>query len=485
MLSKLIVLTMSCLGMAGVQAAVLHASPDNYTGMVKALKPGDTLLLGPGFYRSDLVLHDVKGTPRQPIIIRGADDNGSVFIAQPGHNTVSLSNAAYIEIHDLVLDGRGRAVDAVKAEGPSRWAHHITLENLVIYDYGVNQQIVGISNKCPAWNWVVRDNVIYGAGTGMYFGSSDGSAPFFDGVIEGNVVMDTIGYDMEIKHQKPWPALPLEKHRPGATIIRRNVFSKEHGGSVGHMARPNVLVDHWPLSGPGRDDTYLIYGNFFYQNPTERLFQGEGNIALYDNLFVNHAGDAVMIMHHHAAPRRIDVFNNTVVAHGLGIAVRGGDPAFKQRITGNAVFAAIPLMGGEAADNVTSAYTLAGKYLNNPTGTVSDAARKRVKRIQLQVRRKLLLARGRAPDSAAVKRVDDALAQLDQVPAGAASRPLDLYPRAGRLSAAPVDPSAYPRVPDAGEDFNGAPRRGRFRGAYAGEGHNSGWVPGLDRIPSR
>ena len=329
---------------------------------------------------------------------------------------------------------------------------------------------------------MVRDNIIYGAGTGMYFGSSDGTAPFFDGVIEGNVVMDSTGYDMEIKHQKPWPALSLERRRPGVTIIRRNVFSKTHGGAVGHMARPNVLVGHWPPSGPGRDDTYFIYGNFFYQNPTERLFQGEGNIALYDNLFVNHAGDAVMIMHHHAAPKRIDVFNNTVVAHGLGIAVRGGDPDFVQRVTANAVFAAIPLMGGKAADNITHSYALAGKYLNNPFGTVAADAINRVKHLQLQVRRQLLLAQGQSPDSAPVKRIDADIRQLDRTPAGADSRPLDLYPRPGQLSSVHADLSRYARLMAADMDFNGAPRTGRYAGAYAGDGHNAGWVPRLDYI---
>lgn len=463
-------------------AATLVGNPDTYAGLVKRLRPGDTLTLAPGIYRADLVLHDTRGTAQRPIVISGDQGHGSVFLGQPGHNTVSLANAAYIEIHNLVLDGQGLAVDAVKAEGPSRWAHHITLDNLVIYGYGEDQQIVGISTKCPAWNWVVRDNVIYGAGTGMYFGSSDGSAPFIDGIIEGNVVMDSVGYDMEIKYQKPWPTLPLDVHRPGVTLIRRNVFSKVHGGAVGHMARPNVLVGHWPSSGPGRDDTYLIYGNFFYQNPTERLFQGEGNIALYDNLFVNYVGDAVAIIHHRAAPRRIDVFDNTVVARGLGIAVRRGDPAFPQRVVGNAVFAAIPLMGGEAVDNVTGAYAVAGKYLNNPFGTVSDAAIKRVKRIRLRVRWTLLLAHGEGPDSASVKRIAAALAQLEQVPAGADSRPLDLYPRPGRLSAAPVPPFRHPHVTDADVDFNGTPRKGRYRGAYAGEGHNAGWAPRVDRI---
>lgn len=65
-----------------------------------------------------------------------------------------------------MLDGRDLPVDAVKAEGHADWAHHITLENLLIRvrGHGNNQQTVGISTKCPAWGWVIRDNEIIGAG---------------------------------------------------------------------------------------------------------------------------------------------------------------------------------------------------------------------------------------------------------------------------------------------------------------------------------
>ena len=31
----------------------------------------------------------------------------------------------------------------------------------------------------------------------------------------------------------------------------------------------------------------LIHGNFFHQNPTEALFQAEGNVIFYSNLLLN------------------------------------------------------------------------------------------------------------------------------------------------------------------------------------------------------
>ena len=70
------------------------------------------------------------------------------------------------------VDGLGLLGDGVKAEGNASWAHHITIEGLHIVNHGNNQQIVGISTKCPSWNWVIRHNIIEGAGTGMYLGNS-------------------------------------------------------------------------------------------------------------------------------------------------------------------------------------------------------------------------------------------------------------------------------------------------------------------------
>ena len=97
---------------------------------------------------------------------------------------IRLLDSAHVIVRNLVLDGRGAAVDGVRAEGHGHWAHHITLEGLTIVNHGATQQNSGISTKCPSWGWVVRGNTIVRAGTGMYFGDSDGSDPFFDALIE-------------------------------------------------------------------------------------------------------------------------------------------------------------------------------------------------------------------------------------------------------------------------------------------------------------
>ena len=419
-------------------AEQFQATPSDYVAKLQRLAAGDTLMLEPGIYRAGLRLHHLQGTPDKPIVIVGPADSSAILLAAPGRNTISILNAAHLVVKNLVLDGQGLPVDGVKCEGHADYAHHITLESLTIRGHGNNQQTVAISTKCPAWNWVIRHNVIEGAGTGIYLGNSDGRAPFIAGLIEHNLIVDTLGYNLQIKHQQPRPELPGMPSEKNATIIRHNVLSKAHGGSK-EMARPNVLVGHWPLTGVGADDQYLIYGNFFYQNPHEALFQGEGNIALYNNLFVNHAGDAVRIQPHNDTPRAISVFYNTVIASKNGIVFlrREGDPEYGQFVAGNAVFGGPPLSVpvGTASANVAEHYEAAARYLNAPFESLEK---------------------------------------------------LDMYPRPGRLKKIqkiPMEAHSLHGYEGWDRDFNGNRRKDSFTGAYAGAGRNPGWPLSRDRKP--
>ena len=96
----------------------------------------------------------------------------------------------------------------------------------------------------------------------MYFGNSDGTSPFVDGLIEHNLVVDTIGYNMQIKHQLPRPTnvgLPTGDSR---TIIRHNVFSKQNNAATGaraaERARGALPVELVRLQRPLRDLRQLL-----------------------------------------------------------------------------------------------------------------------------------------------------------------------------------------------------------------------------------
>lgn len=408
-------------------AARIDAGPDDYRDKLAALKPGDTLQLAPGEYRLGLTLHDMAGTPAAPLVIRGpAQGEPAILVARPGANTISIKDAAYLHVRDLKLDGRGIPVDAVKLEGTARFGHHITLENLHIIGHGANQQNVGISTKAPAWGWVIRGNRIHGAGTGMYLGNSDGSAPFFDGVIEHNLVTAPLGYAIQIKHQMPRPPLGDAPPGPHVTIIRHNVLSKAEGGSSGRAARPNLLLGHWPRSGPGMNDDYQVYGNFLDENPHEALFQAEGNVAFYSNVLRNRHGPGIAIQPHNDVPREIRIFHNTVITSGEPIVVRVNErtPPDRQFVRANAVFSPHPIRGGVQADNAVFALEEAGALL-------------------------------------------------------VAGESFDPFPATGDLRCPAPDAAWIKGLADARCDFNGRARREGYCGAYAGQGRNPGWLPML------
>lgn len=413
----------------------IQANPSTYKNLLTTLQPGDRLLLAPGTYTQQLRLSNKNGQPGKCIVIEGpATGSPALFNGSNTFNTISLINVSYLVFRNLSLDGLGLAGDGAKVESTSTYAHHITLENIHFKNYAQISGRNAISTKAPAWNFVIRKNFIERAGVGMYFGKPDGTAEFVNSLIEHNVVHSSMLYNLQIKHQVG-RATSLGIPTSGTTIIRHNVFSKETGAATGTEARPNVLVGHWPLSGAGSSDIYQIYGNVFYQNPTESLFQGEGNIALHDNLFVNRVfSRAIRIQKHNNLPRRIDIFNNTVVASGEGIAIYNGDPAYPQRVRGNTVFAATPLIGGQQVGNLTGAYSAAGQYLNAPAGTLGAGT-------------------------------------------------LDLFPIPGKVTGTAVDLSFLSGLLDWDKDFNGMPKLNTYRGAYSDDGVNPGWQPALEIKP--
>lgn len=269
---------------------IVNADPSNYLARLAALRAGDTLLLAPGNYGitagggdtaevPGLPVFNLNGTAAAPIVIRGpASGPMPVLMGRATHNTVRFSNASHIVVRRLEIDGRDLGGAGVAVQGP---CHDITIEDCRLHGFGADQQVVAISTTGqPTWGWIVRRNLIVGAGTGMYFGNSNGDSPFVAGLVEYNVVRDTIGYCMQVKRQAPWSTVPVGMPTgKTSTIIRHNVFAKSGNSSAGVLARPNLLVGDGPPSGPGSSNDFVVYGNLLHENPSEALFQCEGNVA--------------------------------------------------------------------------------------------------------------------------------------------------------------------------------------------------------------
>ncbi len=425
-----------CLHPVLVAGAEYEVDPGSYKTVIdSSLKPGDQVSLKAGSY-DGLTLFNIHGNASAPIVIFGPESGARAIIkGRSCCNTISLRNSSYLILRHLEVDVQGQVVDGVKAESNSTSVHHITLEHLDLHSFGSNQQVVGISSKCPAWDWVIRHNTIRGAGTGLYLGNSDGNAPFVRGIIEHNLVVDPIGYAMQIKHQNTRPTnigMPTED---AVTRIRHNVFAKANNASKGNLARPNLLVGHFPKSGSGNADRYEIYGNLLYQNQSgsEGLFQGEGHVSFHDNVLINSFGSGAFFVKHHDNSKGVSVFHNTVYVSGTGIHVSGVDTRFTQRVFGNAVFAQQPFQVAnqvELNQNVSDTFGSAGQYVAEPSIELTRA---------------------------------------------------DFYPNDGALGGAPIATlSSYASYQDVDRDFNGQPRLDGFRGAYGNDGRNPGWQLSLN-----
>ncbi|MDP1916317.1 MAG: hypothetical protein Q8L14_08730 [Myxococcales bacterium] len=420
--------SIGCLLSAVVSAATYQGTPTTFQALLPMLQPGDTLELAAGTY-PHFTVADRNGTAAQWITITGPTSGAPAIVQAdlgPCCNTVEIRRSSYVAIRHLTVDNRS-VQGAFAISASSAPIHHIRIENNRLVFTNAAQQDVGISTKVTTWGWEIRSNRIEQAGTGLYLGNSDGSLPFIDGVIERNLVINTVGYNMQIKHQNAWPAvtgLPTARSR---TFIRHNVFIKD-GRASPDGDRPNLLVGGWPDTGPGADNGYEVYGNLLFQNPREALFQATGNVSVHDNLFVKSSGPAALVMTNHSGKtmKRSYVYNNTFLTPGTAVS-------FTSTASVDDLFAGNLLLAGSAStgtatntsNNLAVPFAMAGQYVRAP---------------------------------------------MMQLPG------LDLYPLAGQATGAPVDLTRVMNDLAALVDFNGTAKGAlRFRGAYAGDGVNPGW----------
>ena len=410
-------------------ALALDANPSNYEALLPTLQPGDTLNLAAGVYTGGLDITNLNGTEAAPIVIAGPPGGGAIFEGNGCCNTVEIIDSSHVVIRGITVDGKGiDGVFGVSAKGSAgNTVHHITIEDCVFVGQNASQQTVGISTKTPTTGWIIRRNVIDGAGTGLYLGNSNYEEAFTGGLIEYNLIKNTIGYNMQIKNQNPWPDHPALPAGDAKTIIRHNVFVKNDQPSPDGV-RPNLLVGGPPPSGAGSGSSVEIYGNFFFHNGhDEGLIQATGRVSIHDNVFVDASDEAILLQTHDGFPLlRAHVYNNTI--HGAKRGIVFGSAATEgDAVTGNLIFAGSPIEGSITSekDNLAGAIADAAMFVGAPGVTLGQ---------------------------------------------------MDFYPLAGKVEGAALDLSAFDGDTAPECDFNGSSKgEGTFRGAYAGDGQNPGW----------
>ncbi len=429
-------LTFSSGRLTGQQASanVIHAKPSNYRDAIRRLRPGDTLELEAGKYPG-LPISGLNGKPDAWITIAGPPSPPeAIILGIPDHNTIEVVDSSYLAIENLRIDSRGiPGAFGLSARGhENNLVHHIRVENNTFVGQNGGQQTDGISTKTPTWGWTIRYNRIVGAGTGIYLGDSDGTQPFVAGVIENNLIQDTIGYDMEIKDQRSLPPVPGLPLGPTSTIIRNNVFIKnDHPSPDGD--RPNVILGAFPQTDRGSVNLYEVYGNFFFHNHREALLQASGRVSIHDNVFVDgpYTYPAVVLTKQNFPLQVAYFYNNTIYTEGQGIHF-GSRALVEDAVVGNLIFASTPISGPilQKAKNIVTSFENASQFVNSPSFALGS---------------------------------------------------MDFFPLPGRCSGDAIDLSPFHTDADYALDFNGLLKaRSKdsviFRGAYADEGTNTGWA---------
>ena len=135
----------ACLGKtAKATAAPLEAGPDDYRTVLDTLMPGDTLRLRAGEYLRGLPMR-VSGAEGRCIVVEALDpDARPLFVGSDSFNVLAIHGADWIKLRGLDVDIRGRAGFGVASQGGTEQpTDHVVIEDLRIFGFGSDQQIVG------------------------------------------------------------------------------------------------------------------------------------------------------------------------------------------------------------------------------------------------------------------------------------------------------------------------------------------------------
>lgn len=190
-----------CAQPAVLAGKTLKVTPEqDYTSVLKELKPGDELVLLPGVHRGHAVLR-ASGTAQKPITIRGVIEEGErpeLRFSERGHNLWRI-RASHIRLQDLTFHAT-RAYGIRIGE-----VADIEIENCVFRDCGGGD--LSASSGDVQGLRIRGCRFLRGRRAPVYIGNHQGDLDVRGFVFEGNVidgskieaVGSTIGYGIQLK----------------------------------------------------------------------------------------------------------------------------------------------------------------------------------------------------------------------------------------------------------------------------------------------
>ncbi|MCE9606168.1 MAG: right-handed parallel beta-helix repeat-containing protein [Planctomycetia bacterium] len=136
---------------------------------VAEARPGTTIAIAPGTYEGGLAFSRLQGTQDRPIVLAAADRMRPPIISG-GNSCLHLSDPAYVELRDLVLEkGRANGLNIDDGDSHDTPAHHVSLHGLTVRDIGSDRNHDGIKlsglddfrvERCTVERWGKRGSAI-------------------------------------------------------------------------------------------------------------------------------------------------------------------------------------------------------------------------------------------------------------------------------------------------------------------------------------
>lgn len=314
----LLVGLMACGTSAGAQAepsiVTVHDAGE-LRRAARAAQPGTRIEMAPGRYAGGVTLQNLHGEAKRPIVIAAADAENPPVITGGGVG-LQLSQASYVELHDLILTGAtGNGLNLDDGSNPDTPSHHIVLRGLKISNIGPRGNHDGIKlsgldelriENCSVENWGIAE----GSGIDM--------VGCHHVKIENNVFCHNSKADESGAHGVQ------AKSGCRDILIRRNRF--EHAGAravnMGGGTRLQYFrppLNRWPADLPKSEAADVrVEGNTFIGSAAPVAFVGVDGAQVRFNTFYEPTKWALRILQETTAPgfvpSRNGVFSDNIVA---------------------------------------------------------------------------------------------------------------------------------------------------------------------------
>ncbi|MCB9587353.1 MAG: right-handed parallel beta-helix repeat-containing protein [Polyangiaceae bacterium] len=300
-------------------AATTEIGPsDDLDAAIKALAPGDELVLQGGTYTLNFRLGiTLNGTAAMPIVIRAKDGETPIITRDAAQNVVNIENSSYVTLQGLEISGGSHGIRIDDSD-------FITIEDCHVHDTGD----VAISANLPGSTYeglrFIHNHIhdTGGTGEGFYLGCNDAGCVMFNSVIEGNYIHDTKdgvsqGDGIEVKQ-----------------------------GSYGNLIKDNVIRDTgYPciiVYGTQGNAVNTIEGNAMW-NCGDHGIQAAADAVIINNLILGAAANGIHNqVHQGATPGNLTILHNTILVDND--AIRTNDIAAPVLIANNALYSS----GGNA-----------------------------------------------------------------------------------------------------------------------------------------